>query len=566
MQSKLNNFFKRFVLKNLVSLLAVVALVVAMMPPMTASGAVFSYNDDGIVTVTSNLGSYFYRLPLDAAGNDVDISSTSSNFAYGYGYGYNSSTATYSYGYGYGYGYGYFAQTGTSWTAGDPGLGFFMGTGGASTSVTLPVTAGGVATVAVATTLTTSGLAGVSVLLPADLVITGAAGWDGSLTSTGTSTYASVPTTIQSAFDSGSTIASVTISTGLSVRVTLSDEVIVKIPFTGTPGLVKIVDGAGTVTTISACSATQYTGATTSDSALTDSDNYSLAAAGVCYVVGTGAAAGNTYVATRHLSTVAAGTAATSTTTTTTSGGGGAVVATKKLSKGATKIAVTDQEDEDDDDDDKEEGDDSYEIEDPVLISELTDMASIPTTDWRYTVADRVLKAGLFKGETVNGKMVFNGQNGMNRAMAAVVICRYVGCDTAGLSGNPFPDVPASEWYGSAVGALKKMGIVKGKSNGNFDPGSQVTRAEFFKMLVEAYMYNNSDVKASWQALIASAASAFIDVKSTDWFGGYFNLGYEMKLISGYEVAGGKREVRGNNFVSRFEAAAMLTNFLDNVE
>lgn len=567
MKFKTARFLKRFAYKNLVNLLLVAALIVAMVPPMAASGVSFTANDDnGNVTVTSNIGSYFYRIPFNADGTASPITN-SSTFAYGYGYGYNSSTATYSYGYGYGYGYGYFATTGTSWVQGDPGLGFFLGTGGATTSATLPVTAGGVATVAVATTLTTSGLAGVSVLLPANLVITGSAGWDGSLTATGTSTYSSVPSTIKSLFDSGSTVASVTIATGLSVRVTLSDEIIIKIPFTGTPGLVKIVDGAGTVTTVTACSGTEYTGASTSAANLVDSGQYSLAAAGVCYVVGTGAAAGNIYVATRHLSSVAAGTAATSTTTTTTSSGGGSVGG-YKTSKGAKKIAVeTDEDKKEEDEDEKDEEKDPGEIiTEPVDISELTDLTGIPTDDWRYTVANRVLKAGLFKGEKdKDGKMVFNGQNGMNRAMAAVVVCRYVGCDLGSMTGNPFADVPASEWYGPSVGALKGMGIVKGKADGKFDPGSQVTRAEFFKMLVEAYIVNNSDVKVSWQALLAMSATAFKDVGAKDWYTGYFHLGYEMKLISGYDVAG-KKEARPNNAVSRFEAAAMLTNFLDNIE
>ncbi len=543
-------------------------MLFSLLPPMVASGSAFTKNDTtGIVTVTGSIGSYFYRVPINSVGDSVPITDSSS-YVYGYGYSFNASTSTYTYGYGYGYGFAYFASTGTSWTQGDPGLGFFLGTSNTSqTAVTIPVTAGGVATVAVDTNMTVSGLSGVSIVMPQGLVLTGAAGWAGTLTNTGTSDYSSVSSTVRAAFASGSTIASVSIGTGLATRVTLSDELIVAIPFTGTPGVAIIVDGAGASTTITACTSSQYTGATTSASALSEADNYALASAGVCYVVGTGSAAGTLYVATRHLSSITAGAAATTSTSSTTSGGS---VSGYGTSKGSTKktVAVVTEEEEDDDADVTEEEDSAAEevVAEPGDVSELTDITGIPTDDWRYKVADRVITAGLFKGEKdKNGKTVFNGQNGMNRAMAAVVICRYVGCDLAGLSGNPFPDVAFSEWYGPSVAALKKMGIVAGKSNGKFDPGSQVTRAEFFKMLVEAYMANNADVKVSWGALISKAATAFKDVGSKDWFSGYFNLGYEMKLISGYDVTGGK-EARGNNAVSRYEAAAMVTNFLDNIE
>ncbi|MBI4975121.1 S-layer homology domain-containing protein [Candidatus Peregrinibacteria bacterium] len=544
---------RRFFRKGTISAALIAAVLFTMVPFNTAFGTAFSYNSTtGLVTVSTSIGSYFYRVPHDAAGNVLPLTggNDNSSYLYGYGYSFNANTSTYSYGYGYGYGYAYFATVGTSWTQGDSKLGFFSGTSsGTPTSATFSTTSAGVATVAAATSLTSS-LAGTAVKLPAGLVITGTSSWTGALTITGTTTLSALAANIQSAFASASGIASVSIGTG-GVALSLSDEVIVTIPFTGFAALsspiLVILDNAGATTQSAACTASQYTGATTSTTDLTDSSKYSVSAGGDCYVVGTGAAAGSVYVATRHLTTFIAGNAASASTSSSSVGstvgggsGGGGEAVKKKTPVAEAKEKV-------------EAGEE--------LSKVFNDFAGVAKADWRYAVVETVVKAGLFGGETVNGKKVFNMNNGMNRAMAATVIARYAGCSDAKVNVAPFSDVAVDAWYAPSVACLKTMGVVSGKNATTFDPNGLVTRAEFFKMLTEAYMKKNPAVEKEFRALLSAAPTMFADVGGKEWYAGYLNLAQKKGLLKGYEK-GGKKYASGNNTIIRVEAAAMVSNYL----
>lgn len=45
-------------------------------------------------------------------------------------------------------------------------------------------------------------------------------------------------------------------------------------------------------------------------------------------------------------------------------------------------------------------------------------------------------------------------------------------------SGNGFSDVPTGQWYTVAVSTLANVGAITGYSNGTFQPGKAITRAE----------------------------------------------------------------------------------------
>lgn len=522
--------------KNLIlrfsSAITTVALLLLVMPSYTAS-ANYSYDSEtGIVTVTGTLTSYFYRLPFDAQGDPVDLSEDNNTFIYGYGYGY--ANGTYSYGYGYGYGYAFFATNADDWEVGDGRLGFYIGASSAnSTGATLPVDATGLATVSVAMELSASGLSGVTIDLPEGLTLNGEDGWDGSLAVTGTSTYSSLSSTARGLLSDNEDVVSVTVETGLDSNVVLSDEVIISLPLSQTSPTVVITNGAGTTITASACTGAEYTGLTTSTSQLTDPDNYSVSSGSACYVVGTGAAVGRIYIATRHFSVFAAGTA--ESTTNTTGGSGGS---TKKDEEETTTLT-------------------------PTTVADFADVTSLPTTDWRYGVVEKVASTGLFQGEVgTDGKRNFNMDGGMNRGMAATVVARYVGCDTATAPTlAPFTDVPVTEWYAPSVACLKEKGIVSGKTATTFDPGANVTRAEFLKMMIEGYLSNNVALASSWRTLMASAPNAFEDVSSGDWFAGYVDFASQKGLLNGY-TENGKVYAKGNKTIIRIEAAAIVSNFL----
>ncbi|MBI4234940.1 S-layer homology domain-containing protein [Candidatus Peregrinibacteria bacterium] len=554
---------KTQMLKRLSSFVLMGVLIATLIPAFIASAADWDFVVDGnytLVQVPSTFTSYFYR---------VGVADTDTDFTYGYGYGLSGGVG--SYGYGYGYGYGRFQSVGNGGTlvAGNFYTGFFTSGGTLSATTTLPGVSAGVTTLSFPVTLGggTGGITGVKVLIPAATLTGSNSSWTGTLT-------ASSGTTIPAALSGMSSGSVVTLDPGIAnMTITLSDEAIIKIPSATFSGLavqlVQILDGAGAVYTVSACSSTQFTGSSTSTTDLEDSAKYTLSNPSTdvigahCYVFynPTGTADDAIFVATRHFSSFAAGLGTASTTATTASGGGGGgssgsatVATTTKTKTPVDKTTLTDRPDTTDYFDAEGKG---------LTVNNFADLKGIPQTDWRYKTVERIAPTGLFQGENVNGKRMFNMTSGMNRAMSAMVVARYVGCDVGAVaSENPFSDVKKDAWYASAVGCLKRMGVVNGKTPTVYAPGDLVTRAEFFKLMTEAYMVLYPEVEDEWRRAMGSAKATFADVKDSDWFVGYVNFAYEKGLLTGY-VEGGKRYAKGNQTVIRIEAAKMVVNYLD---
>ncbi len=91
--------------------------------------------------------------------------------------------------------------------------------------------------------------------------------------------------------------------------------------------------------------------------------------------------------------------------------------------------------------------------------------------------------------------------------------------------GRTFSDI-ASDANLAAIEALAARGIVSGKGNGLFDPGANVTRAEYAAMIVRALGLN------------AAAAGAFSDVAAGSWYSAPVDTAASYGIVSG--IGGGK--------------------------
>ncbi|MDI4643544.1 S-layer homology domain-containing protein [Cohnella hashimotonis] len=96
---------------------------------------------------------------------------------------------------------------------------------------------------------------------------------------------------------------------------------------------------------------------------------------------------------------------------------------------------------------------------------------------------------------------------------------------TYSLVYNPitFNDVER-HWAKTEVNDMGSRMVVDGNGNGLFNPDQAITRAEF-----SAIMVRGLGLK------LADSATAFSDVKSTDWFSGAVQTLYQYKLIDGFE-------------------------------
>lgn len=110
-----------------------------------------------------------------------------------------------------------------------------------------------------------------------------------------------------------------------------------------------------------------------------------------------------------------------------------------------------------------------------------------------------------------------------------------------------FTDMTSVPWAEEAVLALKKMGVINGKSETEFAPNDNVTREEFVKMIV-----NLADVNVEHGDVV------FSDVTEGEWYYTPIKAAFQKKIISGIsetEFGVGKK-------ITRQDMAVIAANVL----
>ena len=114
------------------------------------------------------------------------------------------------------------------------------------------------------------------------------------------------------------------------------------------------------------------------------------------------------------------------------------------------------------------------------------------------------------------------------------------------LSARGFSDVTSSTPYREAVESLQERGVVEGYSDGTFQAGNTINRAEFLKIILEGreedFAFTGSD--------------CFPDVDASDWFAQYVCKAKAEGIVSGYPD-GFFRPERTINFVEAGKILAL---------
>lgn len=139
------------------------------------------------------------------------------------------------------------------------------------------------------------------------------------------------------------------------------------------------------------------------------------------------------------------------------------------------------------------------------------------------TAVESVLKGGSSSDRTNTGGGNSGGSGGGKIKSETVV-----GTDVIQGGSSGFSDLENYGWAETAIRALSDKGVIAGRSKTIFDPGAQVTRAEFTKMMVgafgtpeAAYDGRYADVSGeSWYAPYVAAATAAGLVEGSN---GYFD-------------------------------------------
>ena len=112
---------------------------------------------------------------------------------------------------------------------------------------------------------------------------------------------------------------------------------------------------------------------------------------------------------------------------------------------------------------------------------------------------------------------------------------------------NSYTDVAPTAWYNNAVSTLSRMGILGGYEDGTFRPNASITRAEFAKIAVSFFEYED-----------ISAENIFTDVAAGSWYENFVAVAAKLGLIEGY--AG--NVYRPNESITRAEACTIINRTL----
>ena len=159
---------------------------------------------------------------------------------------------------------------------------------------------------------------------------------------------------------------------------------------------------------------------------------------------------------------------------------------------------------------------------------------------WAQPYVCAVTEQGLMNGV---GNDCFDPEGTLNRAMLATILWRASGSPAA--DGGSFSDVPAGQWYSTAVSWAQQSGIVQGVGENRFAPMDSITREQLAVMLWRA--------SGSTQSL-----AAFPDAGTcSDWARTALAWAVERGILNGMD---GRLAPGGT--ATRAQAAAMLTRYL----
>jgi len=182
-----------------------------------------------------------------------------------------------------------------------------------------------------------------------------------------------------------------------------------------------------------------------------------------------------------------------------------------------------------------------------TLVREST-YTDVPADHWASSYIEAVTKAAIIGGTTGT---TFEPESAMTREEFVAMLARSLGLTSDG--GEPsFPDVPGDSLYAAEIAAAEKAGITKGKPDGTFGFGDEISRAEMVTMLIRAYEYANGAVEGY------SSKLPYSDGESVpDWALEATAKATFIGLIGGYEDG----TYRPGASVTRAEAAKVIVEF-----
>lgn len=158
----------------------------------------------------------------------------------------------------------------------------------------------------------------------------------------------------------------------------------------------------------------------------------------------------------------------------------------------------------------------------------------------------------LYNDGIVNGysEKTFSPNSQITRAEFVKILVSSLGYNVYAVQSAAFTDLSTDDWHYAVVSFAHSKGLVSGYSDGSFHPDSSITRAEAVELLVNASGIASADT--------SNLNHQFYDVTANDWFATSLAVALENHIVQGY----GDGSFRPSNSITRAEACEMLAKAL----
>ncbi|WP_339316370.1 pullulanase [Paenibacillus sp. FSL R10-2734] len=173
----------------------------------------------------------------------------------------------------------------------------------------------------------------------------------------------------------------------------------------------------------------------------------------------------------------------------------------------------------------------------------------VPTTYWAFHAIQSLAAKQIVSGVTTTE---FNPKSNVSRAEFTALLVRALGLNAEGQV--QFTDIQSDAWYSSYVATASKLGIVSGRSKDTFAPNASITREEMAIMVIRAL-----EARSGKKVEPVVGSKAFADASSiSKWAASYVKAAAELGLLQGRE----NNQFAPKGWMTRAESAQVIYTLL----
>ncbi|MFD0872194.1 S-layer homology domain-containing protein [Paenibacillus residui] len=183
-----------------------------------------------------------------------------------------------------------------------------------------------------------------------------------------------------------------------------------------------------------------------------------------------------------------------------------------------------------------------------MLLEYDKTFTDVPSDHWAAEAVRLLSARHIVDGVTAD---TFEPGREVTRAEFTKLLVRTLDLKAAGSSG--FPDVAADEWYAASIAAAREAGIVTGDEAGLFHPQASITREEMAVMLLRTYTVMTGEQPGMEVPAVFNDSGTI-----SEWAQAYVHTAARLGLLSGYE----DNTFKPKGAVIRSESAQAVYNLL----